>query len=745
MEKGDEGGFSEETYNMSELFIEIGVEEIPVAELQPAAAYLSNGIKQVFESEHIAFTEPNVYFTPRRIAIHVEGLADKGKSSVTTYTGPRKEASFDKDGKPSQAAMGFARSKGVDPSALKVVKLDRGEFMQVEVEKQGVETKTLIEQQLDKTILSIPFRKSMRWGSESVRFIRPIRWLVVLYNGKVVPVSIGSVKASSYTYGLRTGSAKKIKIDDFSAWKTVMERERILPEYALRRLAIRDMADVSARKVQGQAGYTEGLLDTITNLVESPTAILGSFDPRFMNMPEEVIMSVMETHQKYIPVRDNAGRLMPYFIGINNNPYGDEALIRKGYERVLRARLEDAEFYYHHDIKQPLESYIELLKGMAFYPKLGSLYDKTERIAAIASYLCDNIKIENKSSISPFDKGGERGILPFALDAQLKDVTLRAARLCKADLATRLVSEFPELQGTIGYHYILLEDPSASVTAVAIKEHYGQPASLPGALVYIADKIDSLVGFFSIGEVPTGTQDPYGLRRAAIGILSTIAPLSPVGVPQTREGLTISIKELIDFSIGQYNHVTDKISLKNAVLDFLYTRLEGIFTDKYVQFGAVITEKEYHLKDTTNIKKLISAVIATGPDNILEADRRINALKDIVFKPDFEPVFLAFKRAVNISKGHTAGEVDTGLLVESSEKALYDKYLGVVPEINLSLEKRDYNGYIKSLEKIVPEINTFFDEVLVMDKDEVIKKNRLNLLAKIKNLVMQVVDITKLI
>lgn len=708
---------------MSEFFIEIGVEEIPVAEINPASEYLSHSIKHMLDSEHITFTVIKTYFTPRRLALCVEGLSDKGEPSITTYTGPRKEAAFDKDGTPTQAAIGFARSKGVDVKLLKIVKLDKGEFIQVEVKKPGVSAKSLLKEKFPGIILGIPFRKSMRWGSGDIKFIRPIRWMVVIYNGKVLPITIGGVKSSPYTQGLRTSTVRKIKVTGCDAWLKAMKKERILPEFEYRREKIKTHADVLARKAGGQAVPDNELLDTITNLVESPSAIMGSFDQRFMNLPEEVIMSVMKTQQKYIPVmravsgnNQSLGELMPYFIGISNNPYGDKTVIKKGYERVLHARLEDAEFYYHQDIKQPLESYVELLKGMAFYPKLGSLYDKTERIVALSSYLCDTII----TPLHPLAKGETEGFM---------EATLKAARLCKADLATRLVSEFPELQGIIGHYYLLKKAPEDKITAFAVKEHYNsQPQSMPGVIVSLADKIDSLVGFFSIGEAPTGTQDPYGLRRAAISILLTMSPIPPLDGPRSREDLRVNIKELIDFSIGQYKHITDKDGLKNSLLNFLYTRLEGIFTERYA-----------------HIKKLIDAVIATEPHDIYEADQRINFFKDIVFNPDFEPMFLAFKRVINISKNRNPGEIISELLAEQSEIALYDRYLEVEREIQSALANKDYKGYIGLIQKLVEPINTFFDKVLVMSDDDSIKNNRLNLLAKIKNLVMQILDISKLI
>ncbi len=751
-----------------ELFIEIGVEEIPVAEINPAIEYLSNSIRQLFESEHITFKQIKTFSTPRRLVLSAAEVSDKGGSSSTTYTGPRKEAAFGKDGNPTQAAIGFARSKGVDAGALQVVRLDKGEFVQVEIKKPGAQTKTLIKERLRNIILTSPFRKSMRWGDKennsnssgsSIRFIRPIRWLVVLYGGKVVPLTIGDVKASSFTYGLRTGSGKRIKVNGVDSWLKVMQREKILPDVTARKNIIMKQTEEMAKRVKGQAQPGSALLDAITNLVESPVAVLGSFDERFTNLPQEVIMSVMKTHQKYVPIADNKLTLMPYFIGISNNPYGDKAIIKRGYERVLTARLEDAEFYYREDIKQPLEFYAELLKGMTYYPGLGSLYDKTRRIVTIASFLCDEIKA----------------------DEALKIVTLQAAGLCKADLATRLVSEFPELQGIIGKQYCLLKDPSAGMAASAIGEHRNSvPGSMPGMLISMADKADTLAGFFSIGEVPTGTQDPYGLRRAAIGILLTMLPASPDR--PAADGISVNIKKLVDFSIDQYKHITDRDKLKHAILNFMYTRFEGILRERYnnkadrdnsglsdeeirqdiarrgvtthdltdlnrSELNTIAKEHDLQadLKDSINIGKLINAVLSTEPENILDADKRIHALKDIVFNPEFEPIMLAFKRVINISKNHSPDEVKPELLIEPSEKALYDKYLAVNAEVQSSLATRNYIGYIQTLEKLVPEINIFFEKVLVMSENQDIRTNRLNLLAKMKNLVMQILDITKLI
>ncbi len=724
-----------------ELFIEIGVEEIPVAEINPAVEYLSNKIEQLFKAEHITFKEVKTFSTPRRLALSVMGISDKGEPSITTYTGPRRDAAFDKDGNPTQAAIGFARSKGMDIKALKVVKLDKGEFVQVEIKKPGIQTKMLIKERLRNIILNIPFQRSMRWGdwenssNDSIRFIRPIRWIVVLYNGKIVPISLVDVKSSSYTYGLRTGNGKRIKVNGVDSWLKAMQKEKVLPDVAARRENIMRIAEEIAQNINGKAQPDIALLDTITNLVESPVAVLGSFDKRFMNLPEDVIMSVMKTHQKYIPIADERLALMPYFIGISNNPYGDKAIIRKGYERVLNARLEDAEFYYHEDIKQPLEFYVELLKGMAFYPRLGSLYDKTQRIVGIASFLCDEIKV----------------------DEALKTVTIQAARLCKADLATRLVSEFPELQGIIGKHYIQnsklkIQDSESTIKQIAnaVFEHSGKdiPQTIPGTIVSIADKIDSLVGFFSIGEVPTGTQDPYGLRRAAIGIINAIL----------QHSIGLNIKKLIQFSFEAYNNIASmrlsypsdkykwvqpgKDAVSKLVLSYLYGRLEGVLRERYY------TEESFvaMLENAGNpVNKLINAVLAIEPDNILEVNQRIDALKDVIFEPQFEPIMLAFKRVMNISKKHFAGDVSVDILTEEPEKALYNSYLKLEPAIQLALAKGDYISYIKLIRNLVEPINTFFDKVLVMSDNEEMRTNRLNLLAKIKNLVMQVLDITKLI
>ncbi len=697
---------------MAELFIEIGVEEMPVAEINPAIEHLSNTLSVLFKNDGINFDSCETYSAPRRLAVCFKGLSDKGKPDITTYTGPRKEAAFDKNGNPTQAAIGFARSKGVDVKSLKVVKLDKGEFVQVEIKKQGVLTKNLVKQKLAGVILGIPFRKSMRWDSESIRFIRPIRWLVVLYNGKIVPITIGDVKASAYTYGLRTGGVKRIKVTGFDSCIRTMKKGKILPGFDARRESIKKQADNFIKKVHGKAAADIELLDTIANLTESPSAIMGKFDKRFMNLPEEVIMSVMKTQQKYIPVVDKKSALMPYFIGISNNPYGDKTVIRKGYARVLRARLEDAEFYYHQDIKQPLEAYIDLLKGMVYNPALGSLYDKTQRIRAVSSFIADTINTNE----------------------QTRATILKAAELCKADLSTRLVSEFPELQGIIGRHYIQLKDPAFKPVAAAVYEHSSKeiPQTLPGSVVSIADKIDTLTGFFSIGEIPTGTQDPYGLRRAAIGIINVVL----------NGRIELDVRELIKFNMDQYKQITVKKVLGGQVLDYIYGRLVGILRERHyteLSLEAAIQSK------ANPIDMLINAVIAAGPGNIVDIDEKINAFKDVLFKPGFEPVFLAFKRVINISKNHSAGEVNVEMLMEPSEKALYDRWLAVEPEVQSALAKRDYIGYIKSLKKIVPEINTFFDKVLVMSDDENIRNNRLNLLAKIKYLTAQVMDITKLI
>ncbi|MGC9026283.1 MAG: glycine--tRNA ligase subunit beta [bacterium] len=696
---------------MSELFVEIGVEEIPVKESQVATAYLSDNIKQLIESERIYFEGIETFSTPRRLALHIKNVADKGEPGKIVYVGPKKAAAFDSNGNPTQALIGFARSKGVDIKDIKVVKLEKGEFVQAEVKKPGTLTKALIKDRIKDLILKIPFSKTMRWDNTGIRFIRPIRWLIVLYNNRVIPVSIGNIKAQAYTYGLRIGNKNKKRITGFDTWLKVLKEQGITPDVNNRKRMIMEQSQNLAEKLNGQPLYDVGLLDTITNLVESPVPIVGSFDRRFMNLPQEVIMSVMKTHQKYIPVLDKTLALLPYFIGISNNPYADNDVIEKGYERVLHARLEDAEFYYHQDIKQPLDAYVELLKGMIFYPALGTLYDKTHRIIQIASFLCNEI----------------------GLNETQRNITLRAANLCKADLSTRLVSEFPELQGIVGKHYVMLKDPSSKPVADAIFEHNNKetPQTLPGAIVSIADRIDTLVGFFSIGEVPTGTQDPYGLRRAAIGIINAIIEKS----------IELDIKRLIKAGMDQYQNIKDKDNLSRQILDYLYTRFEVILRERY----AGETSESVLTKEPSPVNKLISAVLATNPANLLDAIARIDALKDIVFKPDFEPVLLAFKRVLNISKNHFNKDVDMDLLVETPEKDLYNRYLEIGPQVLTLLAKRDYKGYIDAIRVLVEPINTFFDKVLVMAEDEKVRNNRLNLLANIKNLVMEILDINKIL
>lgn len=693
---------------MSELFIEIGVEEMPVAEISTAVNYLLNSLQDLFKSEHIHFKEIKTFSTPRRLAFYITEISDKSEPSIITYTGPKKESAFDNDGNPTQAAIGFARSKGVDIKLLKPVKLDKGEFVQVQVKKPGIPTKTLLRKNLRELFLGIPFSKTMRWGIDDIRFIRPIRWLTILYNDKVLSLSIGNIKAGLYTYGLRIGSKNPRKITSFDTWQDVLKKDKIIPDAQKRKDKIRKESLNLAKKLNGEPLDDPKLLDTITNLVESPVAIVGSFDKRFMNLPEEVIVGVMKIHQKYIPILKN-GKLIPYFIGISNNPYGNRKIIRKGYERVLTARLEDAEFYYNQDIKKPLESYIELLKGIVFFPTLGSLYNKTQRIVNVSSFICDMIKTNE----------------------QTMELLLKAAKLYKADLATRLVSEFPELQGIIGAHYVLKQDEKNTDIANIIKEQYNLPTSLSSAIVYIADKIDTIVGFFGIGQVPTGTQDPYGLRRAAIGIINAIF----------QHRIELNIKNLIEFSFDTYNNLPefvslnkDKSAVSKSVLSYLYGRLEGVLQERFYSEES-LSEK---------IRKLINAVIATEPHNILEVNLRIHGLKDIVFKKEFEPILLAFKRILNITKNHPKKDVFVDLLVELPEKVLYDKYLEIQPKVLSAIAKRNYIDYINQISILVNPINTFFDKVLVMTDDEKIRNNRLNLLANIKNLVMEVVDITKL-
>ena len=487
-----------------ELFLEIGTEEIPAGFLPKAMADIETLIRKELENSRLAFGELKTLATPRRMALCVQGLPSVQPDAEITAMGPAKNIAFAPDGTPNKAAEGFARGQGVDVTSLTVVSTDKGEYVAAVRRETGRPTHELLGEILPRLIGNIPFKKSMRWGDHEVRFARPIHWIVALFDGVVVPFSFGPIESGTVSRGHRFMANTSFPVRDYAHYLEECERHFVIPDPARRKEIIRREIHRTATAAGGHLLPDEGLLDEVTYLCEYPSAVHGNFSADFLKVPKEVLITSMRSHQRYFSVVDGSGKLLNSFITINNTLAEDPSVVVKGNERVLRARLSDARFFFEEDKKVKLDARVESLKSVVYQQKLGTSFEKMERFRTLAEGLADQLNPAVKAKVS------------------------RAAFLCKADLVSGMVGEFPEVQGVMGREYALLQGEDVEV-AHAIAEHYlptqaggDLPTSDIGAVVSMADKLDTICGCFGVGLIPTGSADPYALRRSALGIINII-------------------------------------------------------------------------------------------------------------------------------------------------------------------------------------------------------------------------------
>ncbi len=685
------------------LLFEIGTEEIPARFIPNAIRQLKDIAQKLLTENYLSFSSVKTFGTPRRLLLFIDSLAIKQKDRKEKIVGPPKKIAFDEKGNPTKAALGFAKNQGVDITELKIEETDKGPYVIINRIINGKDTKEILPPLLKEIITTISFPKNMRWGEEKIRFARPIRWILALFGNETIEFQIEDVISSNITQGHRFLGKKEIKLSEanLNNYLKILEENFVIVDQDKRKNILLE----DAQKVVQEKGYKiledDELVEINTNLTEYPFAICGDFDSKFLELPEPVLITSMKEHQKYFAVVNNEGKLAPHFVAINNLKPKDPSLVTKGHERVLRARLSDAAFFFKEDTKRPLEAYVPELSGMIYHEGLGTILDKTKRIIEIAKYLAENIN-------------------PSVLDC-----VERAAYLCKADLLTEMVGEFPTLQGVMGRYYALLSNEPEEV-AIAIEEHYmptkadGElPKTICGSIVSISDKIDTICSMFILGHEPSGTQDPYGLRRASLGILRIVL----------ENNLLINIDNLVDFTLKTIKlSTTIDISKeqKGKIISFIAKR----FLNDQIQKG-------YD-------PKVVDSVLAIGFDYPIKALARIKALEDIKDKEEFKDLILAFKRVVNILKDRPKGKVNEDLLVQEEEKALWKAYLENKQDILKAVEKDDYKTALKLLLKLKPTIDNFFDNVLVMAKEKELKNNRLNLLANIKELFFLVADLSLL-
>ena len=684
----------------SDFLLEIGTEEIPASYIQPALDAMATMISKFLPAQRIDHGSIRTMATPRRLVWIIKDVAEKQAAQTVEITGPPKDVAFDEAGNPTQAALGFAKSQGVRPEELQVKQTSRGEYLIVSRHEAGAPTAELLSGALADLIGNIPFPKSMRWGDLKVTFARPLHWIVALLGQEVVPFTYGNITSGSTSYGHRFMSPGPFEVTEINRYVDGLRDRFVIVDIEERREKIRQIVAACAEEKSGHIREDEDLLAEVVQLAEYPSAVCGSFDQHYLELPQEVLITAMRAHQRYFAVLDHAGKLMPYFVTVNNTLTRDPQVVALGNERVLRARLEDARFYYVEDQKVSLDDRVEELKEVVFHSKLGTSYEKLERFKALAEYLADQVAPEQKATVS------------------------RAAYLCKADLVTGTVGEFPELQGIMGRAYARLAKEDEAV-AQAIYEHYlpthagGQlPSAMAGSLVSIADKLDTVVGCFGIGQIPTGTADPFALRRQALGIIRIIL----------EKDLSISISDLISRAIDGLNGKLTEPGEQThqAVLEFFKTRLQHFLIGRgYPQ-------------------NVVEAVLVHHLDPLVETVAKMKTLGNFKEREDFEPLLATVKRVVNILKEPVDAPVDPERLVNQAEKNLYENLIGCEQDVEKPLAARDYPAVLNRLIQLKTPIDVFFDEVLVLDQDLALRRNRLALLTRIANLFQQMADFSRL-
>jgi len=681
--------------------LEIGCEELPVGFIGPA---LWNGGRILEDSLHkarLGFQKIDIHGTPRRLAFIVRGLAQRQETRSETVLGPPKSVAFDAEGKPTKAAAGFAKSQGVDVEVLSVFPSERGEYVGFVREEAALEAREVLPKIASEFVPSIPFKKSMRWADLDVRFARPVHWIVSLYGEDVIPFRFGNVDAGRTTYGHRFLSPGPIVLDSPFAYEGRLADASVLVNLEDRKERIRVGLREMSRRTGAKLVEDEPLVETTANLVEFPVVLQGCFEDKYLALPREILVTTMRNNQKYFAFEDDSKALSPFFAFVSNMVVPDEQVVVAGNERVLRSRLSDAEFYYWDDLKMPLFDRAQALKKVLFQADMGTYWEKTERMAEIAAFIAS-----------------------FGFPEKAQDCR-RAAFLSKADLTAGVVKEFPELQGVMGRHYASKTGETEEVSE-SIFEHYlpkGQSDDLPhtdiGAAVAIADKIDMVCGCFGVGLIPTGTADPYGLRRHTLGILSILEA----------RGLRVRIEELVDRSLSTlYSKLkSPEDEVKQKVMEFIAAR----FLNMRVSQGISAD--------------LVEAVIAAGMTDVADLRSKLDALAAFRVQEAFEPLAEVFKRAINITKTYSGPlEVRERFFDTQEEKALYEAAHGVSDRVYGAARDGRYAEVFSEMAALQPLVAAFFDKVLVMAEDMDIRNNRLALLKGLSAVFSSVADFSKI-
>lgn len=687
-----------------DLLFEIGLEEVPARFLRAAMEQLEERMVKWLEQSRIAYGEVHSYATPRRLAVLVKSVAEKQEDVQEEVKGPSRKIALDENGNWSKAALGFARGQGVDPEQFTFKELNGVEYIYVTKSSNGVETSALLSEALLGILSSMTFPKHMRWGSYEYKFIRPIRWITALFGTDVIDLEVTGVKSGNVTRGHRFLGTEAV-VPEAGAYQEVLRGQHVIVDVKEREGMILEQIESLAAEKNWTIAVKDDLLEEVLFLVETPTVLFGTFDPSFLNIPQEVLITSMREHQRYFPVLDGQGQLLPFFVTVRNGDKRSLDVIAKGNEKVLRARLSDAKFFYEEDQKLEIKDTLSKLESIVFHEEIGTVGDKVRRIRRIADQIGEALQISGTDSES----------------------VSRAADICKFDLVTQMVYEFPELQGVMGEDYARKAGEREDV-AKAVFEHYQPrsasddvPSSLVGSIVSIADKIDTIVGCFSIGIIPTGSQDPYALRRQSQGIVQILLA----------KQMPLTLSQLFDIALGVH-----------AELRSLDRQPDDIRKDLAEFFGLRVKK----LLSETLRYDVVDAVISAGFDDVISVVSRGEALMQAVHSgDDFKTTVESFNRVSNLAAKAEKAEVQEQLFVEEAESNLFRAWQSITADYHAALSERDGAKALALLADIKEAVTKFFDSVMVMAEDERVRANRLGLLASIDRDLKQFADFNKLV
>jgi glycyl-tRNA synthetase beta chain len=687
-----------------DFLVEIGTEELPPKSLLTLASAFADGLERGLDAAGLPHGAVERFATPRRLAVRVRRLADRQPDRNVERRGPPVKAAFDSSGAPTQAAIAFAKSCGVEAPALGRLESPKGSWLVYRGSEPGAATIDLLPGILSSALDALPVARRMRWGSGEEQFVRPVHWVLTRFGKEVVACRLLGVAAAGVTHGHRFMAPRPITISTPASYVTSLQRRgKVLADLQQRREAIRQGVAAAAATVGGEAVIEEDLLEEVTALVEWPVPLTGRFDVRFLDLPEEVPVATLQEHQRYFPIRDAQGRLMPCFVAVANIDSSDPAQVVAGNERVVRPRLADAEFFWNTDRRTALAARCPELARVTYQTRLGSLHDKTGRVRALARSIAS----------------------ATGADAALAD---RAAELAKCDLLTGMVGEFPELQGVMGRYYAANDGEPAEVCE-AIHEQYlprfaGDvlPSTPTGMALSIADRIDTIAGIFAAGQKPTGNRDPFGLRRAALGLLRTAI----------ERRLDLDLPQLIADALGALPFPADDAAA-TEIYDYVMDRLRAYYLEGD---GAATVTPE-----------MFDAVLATRPSSPLDFDARLRALAEFLALPDAQSLAAANKRIANILRksGEPVGEaVEPDLLMDPAEQVLAEQIVAMARKVEPEFGARRYTEALQQLAALRPAVDSFFDSVMVMAEDERLRRNRLAMLGRLRALFMHVADLSRL-